>query len=98
MTHNIQVSKFLTEKETEEELASITRVLEMPDGNRESVTAFQLFWTLNDLIIKTGCLTQQDIIRMSWEQAQRRKIDFVKSFESVIAYTHKCLKKIEIRK
>ena len=98
MPHTVRVSKFITEKETEQALENVTRVLEMPDGSRESVTTFRTFWTLNDLIIQTNCLTQEEIIRLSWKQVQIDKVQFVKGFECVIGYTHRCLKKIEIRK
>ena len=88
------MSKFFTEKETEEFLLDETRILTLPDGSKESVTTFRLTWEAFDLMESTHAFTNQEIIEWTYDWYMRdRKYDFTTYFYNFVAFAFSDVKK-----
>ena len=83
----ICMSKFYTEKETEEFLENETRVLTLPDGNREVVTTLKMTWDAFDCMHHTKSCSNEQIIQWTYEWYKRdQKYDFTTYFWNMVAF------------
>lgn len=88
------MSKFITEKETENYLVSEMRMLTLPDGGSHPVRGLNLMWTTFDLLQETGAFTQERLIDIAHAVAQHEDAPFDKALETVCGYAHEQMLKL----
>lgn len=85
---------FYTEKKIEECLMDETRVLTLPNGEKEVVTTSRLTWEQFDLMQETKAWSNEDLIRMSYSWYKReQKYDFTMYFWNLVAFAFSEVKK-----
>lgn len=88
------MSKFYTEKETEDYLENETRVLTLPDGSKESVTTMHLTWVQFDSMQDTNAFTNEELIQWTYDWYQReQRYDFTTYFWNLVAFAFSEVKK-----
>ena len=88
------MSKFFTEKETEDFLEEETRKLMLPDGSEESVTTFNVVWGAFDSMEETNAFTNKQIINWTFDWYMKdQKYDFTTYFRNFVGFAFEHVKK-----
>lgn len=90
----LDMSRFLTEKETEQHLESETRTLTLPDGRAVPVRGFKLMWNSFDLLQQAGMFTAEYLIELAYSWSEREGIAFDTTLHNICAYAHEQAKKL----
>lgn len=84
------MEKFLTEKAIEQYLIDETRTLTIPNGQKETVRAFNLTWTHYDSLIATNAFSAEELITLSYEWHQKEpQHAFRDCFINTVGYAFK---------
>jgi hypothetical protein len=86
---------FIAEKETEEYLKQVTRVIRMPDGSTRLFTGFRLMWRSFDYLTVAGGYTEKELTLLALVNAEEMGYTFEQSFPSVLAYIHRHVRKMQ---
>lgn len=78
-----------TDKQIEAWVSPETRLITMPDGSVRSFTMTALSWMAHDELVDTGHYTEEWLVRLAWEDAQRTKRPFELLFPSIVSFVHR---------
>jgi len=87
------MSFFISEKDTEAYLALETRKLPMPDGTMQPLTGFKLMWRSVDYLILTAGYSRKQLVQLALINTKETGHSFEESFNNVIAYIHREIRK-----